>query len=111
MSIKSTSAFINLAVHPKYFFNKGLFLSVGPEVSYLIWNYGSTYNKDERLSNIKETKYFNRTNLLISSSIGVSTKIGESRKKAPIQIDALWYLELRIKKGLTNILNSDYFRV
>jgi hypothetical protein len=26
-----------------------------------------------------------------------------------VQIDALWYLEFRVKKGLTNILNKDVF--
>ena len=107
--IKSTSAFVNLSVHPKYHLNKTVYFSLGPEVSYLIWNYGSTYNDDERLSNVKETEFFNRTNLLVSSAIGISKKVGESRRDAPLQIDVLWHLELRIKKGITNILDSDFF--
>ncbi|MFK7908798.1 MAG: outer membrane beta-barrel protein [Chitinophagales bacterium] len=108
--VKSTSAFINLALHPKYYFNNSAYFSFGPEISYLLWNYGSTYNKeDDRLSNLKETAFFNRTNLLVSSSLGISMKVGESRKKAPVQIDALWYLEFRLKKGLTNILNKEIF--
>jgi len=107
--VKSTSAFVNLAVHPKYYLNKSVYFSIGPEISYLLWNYGSTFNGDERLSNIKETNFFKRTNLLLSSSVGFSKKVEESRKKAPVQIDALWYLEFRTKKGLTNILNNDAF--
>ncbi|MFK8102610.1 MAG: porin family protein [Saprospiraceae bacterium] len=106
-TIKSTSAFLNLAVHPKYFFNKLFYLSAGPELSYLLWNYGSAYNGDERIYNVKETNFFNRVNLLVSSSVGISMKVAESRKNAPVQIDALWYLEFRFKKGLTNILNQE----
>ncbi len=108
--VKSTSAFINLALHPKYYFNNSTYFSFGLEIAYLIWNYGSTYNnEDDRLSNVKETEFFNRTNLLVSSAFGISIKVDESRKKAPVQIDALWYLELRLKKGITNILNKDIF--
>lgn len=107
--IKSTSAFINLAVHPKYYINKKVYVSAGPEIAYLIWNQGSAFIDDERISRMNETEYFNRVNLLVSSSIGFSLKVEESRKNAPIQIDALWYLEFRTKKGITNILNKDYF--
>ena len=107
--VKSTSAFVNLGLHPKYFLNESFYFSFGPEISYLLWNYGSTFNGDERQSYIKETELFNRTNLLVSSSIGLSKKVGESRKNAPVQIDALWYLEFRIKKGVTNILNKNVF--
>jgi len=45
----------------------------------------------------------------LSSSVGFSKKVEESRKNAPIQIDLLWYLELRMKKGVTNILKEDFF--
>jgi len=107
--IKTSSAFINFAVHPKYYFNETFYFSAGPELAYLLWNYGSAYNDENRLSHLEETKYFNRINLLVSSSLGISIKVGESRKKAPVQIDALWYLEFRIKKGITNILNKDFF--
>jgi len=107
--LRSTSAFVNLGLHPKYYLNESLYLSLGPEISYLLWNYGSTFNGDDRLSNVKETEFFNRTNLLASSSIGLSKKVGESRKNAPVQIDALWYLEFRAKKGITNILDRNVF--
>lgn len=107
--VKSTSSFVNLGLHPKYYLNNDVYFSLGPEISYLLWNYGSTYKEDERQSNIKETEFFNRTNLLASSAIGLSKKVEESRKNAPVKIDALWYLELRIKKGITNILNKDVF--
>lgn len=107
--VKSTSAFVNFALHPKYFFGENTYFSLGPELSYLLWNYGSTFNNEERLSNIKETAFFNRTNLLVSSSIGISKKITESRKNAPVEIDALWFLEFRIKKGITNILKREFF--
>lgn len=105
--VRSTSAYVNLAIHPKYYLNEVIYFSLGPEFSYLMWNYGSTFNGDERQSNIKETQFFNRTNLLISSSIGLSKRIGESRRNAPIQIDALWFLEIRGKKGITNILDKE----
>lgn len=107
--LKSISAFFNLSVHPKYFFHRSFYTSVGPEVSYLLWNYGSTFNEEERLSNQKETDFFNRTNFLISSSIGYSKKIASSKKGTPIEIDALWFIELRLKKGITNILDSSIF--
>ena len=107
--VKSTSAFFSLAAHSKYFINKDFYFSVGPEVSYLMWNYGSTYIDDERQTYLKETEFFNRTNFLVSSSVGFSKKVEESRKNAPIQIDLLWYLELRMKKGVTNILKEDFF--
>lgn len=107
--LRSTSAFVNLGLHPKYYLNDNVYFSLGPEFSYLLWNYGSTYVGDERQSNIKETDFFNRTNLLVSSSIGLSKKVDESRKNAPVQIDVLWFLEFRIKKGITNILNKDIF--
>lgn len=108
-AVKSTSAFVNLGLHPKYYLNESIYCSLGPEISYLLWNYGSTFNGDIRLSNIKETASFNRFNFLISSSIGCSKKIQGSRKNAPVQIDALWYLEFRVKKGLSNVLNKDVF--
>ncbi|MEO1437159.1 MAG: hypothetical protein AAFV80_16575, partial [Bacteroidota bacterium] len=85
------------------------YVSFGPELSYLLWNFGSTFSGAERQSNINETEFFNRTNLLVSASIGLSKKVGESRKKAPVQIDALWFLEFRGKQGITNILNADAF--
>lgn len=107
--VRSTSAFVNLSVHPKFFLNKSVYFSLGPEISYLIWNYGSTYSGEIRQSNRNETKFFNRTNLLVSSSIGFSKKVTESRKNAPIQIDGLWYLELRAKKGITNIIKEGFF--
>lgn len=107
--IRSTSAFLNLSLHPKYIPGRSFYVSLGPEISYLLWNYGSTYQGDERLSNIRETDFFNRTNLLISSSVGFSQKVGESRKNAPVQIDVFWHLEFRAKKGITNILNRDVF--
>jgi len=107
--VNSTSAFVNLSVHPKYYLNESIYFSFGPEVSYLLWNYGTSYIGDERQSRIEETEFFNRTNLLASASIGFSKKVGESRKNAPVQIDALWFLELRAKKGITNILNRDIF--
>lgn len=107
--VKSTSAFINLAIHPKYFISSSTYVSLGPEISYLIWNYGSTFREDERISNRNETEFFNRTNFLLSSSIGWSTKVSESRKKSPVEIDLLWFIEMRLKKGLTNILSQDYF--
>ena len=107
--VSSRSAFVNLAVHPKYFFSEKTYLSFGPELSYLLWNYGSTYNGDTRLTHLEETRFFNRLNFLASSAIGFSTKVEESRKNAPIQIDALWFIELRLKKGLTNILSKEYF--
>lgn len=104
--VRSTSAFVNLALHPKYFLTESFYFSLGPEFSYLLWNYGSSYNNGERISNIKETDFFNRANFLISSSFGLSMKVAESRKGAPIAIDALWHLELRAKKGVTNILDK-----
>lgn len=107
--VKTTSAYVNLAIHPKYYLSQKFYVSLGPEISYLLWNYGSTYDGDTRLSNIEETRFFNRTNLVASSSLGFSTKVGESRKNAPIQIDALWFVELRAKQGITNILNKDFF--
>ena len=107
--VRSTSAFVNLALHPKYYINDVLYLSLGPEVSCLLWNRGSTYNGSERQTRINETRFFNRIGILASSSIGISKKIETSRKNAPIQIDALGYLEFRLKKGLTNILNRDFF--
>lgn len=107
--VRSTSAFFNLGLHPKYYMNESIYFSFGPEVAYLLWNSGSTFNGEERQSNIKETDAFNRTNLLASSSIGFTKKIGESRNHAPVQIDALWYLEFRVKKGITNILNRNVF--
>lgn len=106
---RSTSAFVNLAIHPKYFLSNGLYVSVGPELSYLLWNYGSIYNGEQRLSHLEETEYFSRVNLLLSASVGISTKISESRKNAPVEIDALWFLEFRTKKVLTNILKRNVF--
>ncbi|MBK9257101.1 MAG: outer membrane beta-barrel protein [Saprospiraceae bacterium] len=105
--IKTTSAFVNIAIHPKYYFNKLFYLSAGPEYSYLLWNYGTTYNNEVQLTRIKETQYFNRSNLFLSSAVGLSLKAGESRKNAPVQIDVLWYLEFRFKKGITNLLKAD----
>lgn len=105
--IKSTSAFVSLALHPKYYFNKSFYASFGPEISYLIWSRGSAYNEDELITKNDETQFFHRTSLLVSSSLGISRKVGQSRKNAPVQIDALWFLEFRMKKGVTNILNID----
>ena len=107
--IKTTSAFVNLALHPKYYISKAFYVSLGPEVSYLLWNYGSTYNQSNQLTNVDETYLFNRFSLLISSSIGISVKITESKENAPMKIDALWFAEFRGKKGITNILNRTYF--
>ncbi len=108
--VKSTSAFVNLAVHPKYYLNKLFYISAGPELSYLLWNYGSAFNEEERqIYNVEETDFFKRVNLLVSSSLGFSTKVAESRKNAPVQIDALWYLEFRFKRGISNILDPDFF--
>ena len=107
--ISTKSAFVNLAILGKYYVTPKVYASLGPEVSYLLWNFGSTYNGDTRLTNLKETRFFNRTNLLISSSIGYGTKIDESRKNAPIQIEAFWFIELRFKKSITNILSSEFF--
>ncbi len=107
--IKSTSAFMNFSLCPKYYLKESIYLSLGPELSYLLWNYGSKYRGDKRISNIEETEFFNRINLLVSSSIGFSKKVTESRHNAPIQIDFLWFLELRAKKGITNILNKKKF--
>ncbi|MEO0724903.1 MAG: outer membrane beta-barrel protein [Bacteroidota bacterium] len=107
--VRSTSAFLNLGIHPKYYLRKSVYLSLGPEISYLLWNNASTYAGDDRQSNIRETELFNRTNLLVSSAVGIVKKIGESRKDAPLQIDAWWFLEFRAKYGVTNILNDDFF--
>jgi hypothetical protein len=107
--LRSTSAFVNLSIHPKYYINSSVYCTLGPEISYLLWNYGSTFNDDERQSNTEETIFFNRTNFLMSAALGISKKVAESRRNAPVQIDALWYLELRVKQGITNILNDDFF--
>jgi hypothetical protein len=108
-SVKSLSSFISLGIHGKYFLNKSIYCSLGPELSYLIRNHGSTYNGEYRMTNKNETQYFNRLNFLLSSSIGISQKIEESRKNAPIQINVLWYIEFRLRKGISNILNEEYF--
>ena len=105
--VKTKSAFINLAIHSKYYINDNFYFCFGPEIGYLIWNYGSAFSDDRRLYNRKETDNFNRVNLLLSSSLGFSKKIEESRKDAPVQIDVLLFLELRFKKGITNIINND----
>ena len=103
-SAKSITYLLNVAVHPKYFINKNLYVSVGPEYSYVLRNIGQTSNKEDVFSIVNETKYFNRNNLLISSAIGYSFKVDQTAKRSPIQFDALWYLEFRFKRGLTNML-------
>lgn len=107
--IGTRSAFLNLAIHPKYYINNHFYCSAGPEVSYLIRNSGRTYNGDTRLTSLNETRFFNRVNLLVSSAIGYSIKVQESRRNAPVQVDVLWFIELRLKKGITNILSKDFF--
>jgi len=106
-SAKSITYLLNVAVHPKYFIKKNLYVSVGPEYSHVLRNIGQTYNKEDVFSIVNETKYFNRNNLLISSAIGCSFKVDQTAKRSPIQFDALWYLEFRFKRGLTNMLKKN----
>ncbi|MBK7697487.1 MAG: hypothetical protein IPJ39_01565 [Saprospiraceae bacterium] len=80
---------------------------MGPEYSYLIRNIERTFIHDVQFSIVNETKYFNRNNLLISSAIGCSFKVDQTAKRSPIQFDALWYLEFRFKRGLTNMLKKN----
>ncbi len=107
--VRSTSAFLNLGLHPKYYFGESIYLSLGPEISYLLWNNASTYAGNDRQSSIRETELFNRTNLFVSAATGIAKKIGEARENAPLQMDAWWFLEFRAKHGITNILNDNFF--
>ncbi|HMT53588.1 MAG TPA: hypothetical protein PKD16_11335 [Saprospiraceae bacterium] len=106
-SAKSITYLLNVAVHPKYFIKKNLYVSVGPEYSHVLRNIGQTYNKEDVFSIVNETKYFNRNNLLISSAIGCSFKVDQTVKRSPIQFDVLWYFEFRFKRGLTNMLKKN----
>jgi len=104
--VRSTSGFVNLAVQPKYHPSGGLYVSTGPELAYLLWNYGSSYRGEQRLNRNNETEFFNRLALNAIASVGYSFKVGESRKNAPWQTDVFWFVELRVKKGLTGLLKE-----
>ncbi len=108
-SVQSKSAFINLPIHVKYYSKRNIYISLGSEASFLIWNYGSTYNGDQQIRNVKETDQFKRTNFFVSTSIGYSIKMGESRKNAPVQVDVFLFVELRYKQGINNILQEEFF--
>ena len=106
-TVTSISYLINVAIQPKYHFKNNFYVSLGPEYSYIIRNIRFTFIHDVQLSSINETEYFNRNNLLISSALGCSFKVDLTAKRSPIQFDALWYLEFRFKRGLTNMLKKN----
>ncbi len=108
---KSESALVNIDIKPMYYFSDRFYISAGPSVSYLIWSRGTAYKDEMVIRSRSEINHFNRWNVFATASLGFSDKLTHSRKNAPIQIDVLWFVELRSSYGLTNILKEEILNI
>ncbi len=101
--VKTSTTFLSFALHPKYFISKKFYCSLGPELSLRLSSYGSTYRGQQRQTYRNESNSLKEVHVLASFALGISGRIGSSRKNAVVPIDAFWFTELRLKRGLNDI--------
>ncbi len=100
----SKSAFLNLGIHGKYYTPSNVYFSFGPEISYLLWSFTRTFSGETLISNENQTEFLNRSGFHLSAAIGYSKPFGSKRKDTKLNFDPLWFIELRGRQSLTNLL-------
>jgi len=104
--LETRSALLAIDVLYRRYISDHWYVQGGPNVNYLAWSTGAAYLGDIRLFKLTETDVYNRWHAGATLSVGYTTKVDQSRKNAPWQVQVLWFIELKSSATINHAIKS-----